>query len=144
MSKKPRLSGKAGKKQMSITAMLDPTKALEKYDNQGEIQKKFDLALCTYFVRLSLPWAIMDTEAHKDFWNTINHRYNQKTSTTYSKRKLPLLYEMTKKALDAQITKDLRSTTGVAFTCDHWTSKNMDPYLGMTLHYINKDFKLLR
>ena len=51
--------------------MLDPTKVLEKYDNQDEMRNKFDMALCTYFVRLNLPWAIMDTEAHKDFWNIV-------------------------------------------------------------------------
>ena len=45
----------------AIISMLDPTKELEKYDNQGEMQKKFDMALCTYFVRLSLPWANMKT-----------------------------------------------------------------------------------
>ena len=143
VSKKPKLLGKK-QKQQTISAMLDSEEAHKKYDNQEEMQQKFDMALCTMFVHLSLPWAILDHEAYKDFWNVINPRYNQKTSTTFSKRKLPLLYAMTKKAIDAKVTKDLGYTTGVAFTCDHWTSKNMDPYLGMTMHYIDKDWQLVR
>ena len=131
-------------KQQTISAMLDPSEANKKYDKQGDIQQKFDMALCTMFVRLSLPWAILGHEAYIDFWNVIALRYNQKTSNTFSKRKLPLLYAMTKKAIDAKVTKDLGYTTGVAFTCDHWTSKNMDPYLGMTMHYIDKDWQLVR
>ena len=147
VSKRPKLSAKLSAKkpkQQTINAILDPSAANKKYDKQGEVQQKFDMAMCTLLVRLSLPWALLDHEAYKDFWNVINPRYNLKTSTTFSKRKLPLLYAMTKKAIDAKVTKDLGYTTGVAFTCDHWTSKNMDPYLGMTMHYIDKDWQLVR
>ena len=51
---------------------------------------------------------------------------------------------MTKTALTAKVTKDLQYTSGVGFTCDHWTSKNMDPYFGMTLHYIDRHWQMNR
>ena len=117
---------------------------LPKYDAQSDIQLKFDLWLTEYFVRLNLPWSIMDTEAHKDFWKKVNYRYHLKHSRTFARRKLPELYRVTKIAVDALITKDLRSTTGVAFTCDHWTSRNMDAYIGFTMHMISQEWKMNR
>ena len=86
----------------------------------------------------------MDTQAEKDFWKEINPKINVKSSTTFSKRKLPMVYEMTMQAVTAKVTKDLQYTTGVGFTCDHWTSKNLDPYFGMTLHYIGRNWEMER
>ena len=139
--KNPRLPGTSGKKK--VPSMFNPT-PLPPYHTQSDQQLKFDLWLTEYFVRLSLPWAIMDTDAHKQFWKKINYRYQLKHSRTFAKRKLPELYRITKTAVDAKITKELKTTDGVAFTCDHWTSRNMDPYFGFTMHLISKDWQLLR
>ena len=51
---------------------------------------------------------------------------------------------VTKIAVNEVVTKDLHQTSGVAFTCDHWTSRNMDAYIGFTLHLISNDWKLNR
>ena len=57
--------------------------------------------------------------------------------------KVPLLYLNCKKAVDddklAQVLPDCK---GVCFTADYWTSKSTDPYLGMSLHYVDKDFEM--
>ena len=93
-------------------------------------------------MRLSLPWSIMDTDAYKDFWKKVNYRNHLKHSRTFARRKLPELYRVTKIAVDELISKNLRSTTGVLFICDHWTSLHMDAYIGFTLHMISKEWKM--
>jgi len=40
------------------------------------------------------------------------------------------------------LAKDLPDCKGVCFTADYWTSRAADPYLGMTMHYIDKEFTL--
>jgi hypothetical protein len=49
-----------------------------------------------------------------------------------------------RKALKAELEKDLKDVNGVGLTTDGWTSRNNDPYQSLTLHYINKDFNLKR
>ena len=115
-----------------------------KYEVRGRMQLKWDLWITEYIVRLGLPWSILDHQAHKDFWAKENPKYHCKHSTTYSRAKLPLLYGQVKIAVDLKIQKEVTHTTGIAFTSDHWSSRAMDPYLGVTLHMIGKNWELQR
>ena len=115
-----------------------------KYDVRGKMQLRFDLWITEYFVRLGLPWSILDHPAHKEFWAKENPKYHCKHSTTYSRAKLPLLYDQVKHAVEIKIRKEVTHTTGIAFTSDYWSSRAMDPYLGVTLHMIGKGWSLDR
>jgi len=55
---------------------------------------------------------------------------------------VPLLYANCKAQVDKVLAKELPDCRGVCFTADYWTSRAADPYLGMTLHYINSEFQL--
>ena len=63
-----------------------------KYDIRGRMQLRWDLWITEYFVRLGLPWSMLDHPAHKEFWAKENHKYHCKHSTTYSRAKLQLLF----------------------------------------------------
>ena len=105
---------------------------------------QFELWLTRYFGVHGLPWGIMDSEEHKMFWARFGSKYLMKHSTTYTRAKLPLLFSNVKQAVEKQIGEHLPHTTGVAFTCDHWSSRNQDPYIGLTMHFISKEWKMLR
>lgn len=70
---------------------------------------------------------------HSTFINTVNFR-----------SKLPLLYKLVKEAVDIKLDRDLDDCPGVSFTTDLWSSRNQDPYLGLTLHYIDKSWSMQR
>lgn len=57
---------------------------------------------------------------------------------------MPLLYFNVKAAMDKMLEKVLPTCQGVAFTGDFWTSNSADPYLGMTMHFVDEDFVLHR
>ena len=115
-----------------------------KYDVRGKMQLRWDLWITEYFVRLGLPWSLLDHPAHKEFWGKENPKYHCKHSTTFSRAKLPLLYKQVKQGVDSKIKKDVKFTTGIAFTSDYWSSRAMDPYLGVTMHMIGKNWTLDR
>ena len=115
-----------------------------KYEIRGKMQLRWDLWITEYWVRLGLPWSLLDQPAHKEFWAKENPKYHCKNSTTYSRAKLPLLYDQVKIAVEAKIRKDVPHTSGVAFTADHWSSRSMDPYIGVTLHMISKNWEMTR
>ena len=70
----------------------------------------------------------------------MNPRYNVKAPQTYASNKIPLIYEVLHDAREAVLAKELPDVGQVGLTFDHWSSRNNDPYLVVTLHYINKDF----
>ena len=58
--------------------------------------------------------------------------------------KLPLLFKIVKEAVDIKLGRDLENCPGVSFTTDLWSSRNQDPYLALTLHYIDPAWNLNR
>ena len=115
-----------------------------KYDVKERMQLRWDSLITEYFVLLGLPWSMLDHPAHKEFWAKENPKYHCKHSTTYSRAKLPLLFNQVKQAVDLKIRKETPHTSGVAFTADYWSSRAMDPYIGVTMHMISKDWKMER
>ena len=87
---------------------------------------------------------MLDTPAHKEFWNKVDPKLHLKHSSTYRRAKLTLLHDQVKNAVENQIRREVTGTSGVAFTADHWTSRSMDPYFGVTLHLINKKWEMQR
>ena len=124
--------------------MKTPFDRALKYGMREKIQQRFDLWVTELWVRIGLPWSILDHPAYKDFWRKVNDKYHLKHSSVFSRAKLPLLFDQVKQAVDKVIQREVKYTTGVAFTSDHWTSRNMDPYLGVTAHLITKDWTLAR
>ena len=134
----------SGVKPIMKTPFTSSRPSILRYEIQGRVQKKFDLWVTELWVRLGLPWSLLDHPAYKDFWQKVDGKYHLKHSTVFSRSKLGVLFREVKKAVDKQIAKEVQFTTGVGFTSDHWTSRNMDPYLGVTLHIIAKDWTLAR
>ena len=58
--------------------------------------------------------------------------------------KLPLLYKIVKEAVELKLSKDMEDCPAVSFTTDLWSSRNQDPYLGLTMHYIDDSWKMTR
>ena len=72
-----------------------------KYEIRGKMQLRWDLWITEYWVRLGLPWSMLDHPAHKEFWLKENPKYHCKSSTTYSRAKLPLLYDQVKALVES-------------------------------------------
>ena len=121
-----------------------PLDRVVKYEARGKMQLRWDLWLTEYWVKLGLPWSMLDHPAHKEFWTRENPKYHLKNSSTFSRAKVPLLYRQVKNAVDSKVKEGILHTTGVAFTVDHWMSSSMDPYREVTIHMISKNWELNR
>ena len=64
--------------------------------------------------------------------------------TTYGGPKLDLVYDQLLSVRDDLLLSELPGVSVVAITFDHWSSRNNDPFIVVTAHYINKDFALRR
>lgn len=98
------------------------------------------MVIMQWLARESLPFSVVNAPAFKVMIGHLNPRFTVKNSTTFSKNKLPLLYDSVMGTVKNLIATEVPHCSKVAFTTDGWTSANGEPYMTLTLHYINKDF----
>ena len=91
---------------------------------RSSMQLRHDMNVTKYLIKCSLPWNHVKSQGWIDFCRATELRkYHIKNPTTYSKAKLPLLYDQVKSAVDLKIKKDMPGTLGFAFTADLWSSR---------------------
>ena len=115
-----------------------------KHNVRSVPQLKFDMEVTKYLVSTGLPFSHVNHQGFHSFIKYLDPKYIIKNNRTFMRSKLPLLYKIVKEAVEIKLSQDLEDCKGVCFTTDLWSSRNQDPYLGLTIHYINKSWKLNR
>ena len=69
-------------------------------------------------------------------------RFKAKSGACMARFKLPLLYSNLQMAMKSMFYKELPHCNQAAISTDIWTSRNNDPFMAVTLHYITKEFVL--
>lgn len=115
-----------------------------KHNVRSVPQLKFDMEVTKYLVSTGLPFAHVNHQGFHKFIKFLDPKYIVKNNRTFMRAKLPLLYKIVKEAVEIKLSNDLEDSTGVCFTTDLWSSRNQDPYLGLTIHYIDNHWKMNR
>jgi len=76
------------------------------------------------------------------FCASIQPKMAVKSSSLMRKYLCPLVFQQVSKAVLQVLSVDLADVDGFAGTTDHWNSKAGEAYQSLTIHYIDKDFKL--
>jgi hypothetical protein len=95
-----------------------------KHNVRSPAQLKFDLAVMKYLTRSNLAFNHVNEPAFKEFVKYLDPKVHVKSSRTFARSKLPLLFKLVKEAVTNKIEADLKeNAAGVAFTTDLWSSK---------------------
>ncbi|XP_065669388.1 uncharacterized protein LOC136088748 [Hydra vulgaris] len=113
-----------------------------KYSSQSDRQLETDMVIMSYIARSSSPFTLVDEPCFKETVEHLNPKVIVKHSSTFSRYKLPLLYESGMDTVQNLIEKEVSSCQQVVITTNGWTSRLQDPYMTLTLHYINSQFEL--
>ncbi|XP_028300964.1 zinc finger BED domain-containing protein 1-like [Gouania willdenowi] len=70
--------------------------------------------------------------------NTMDKRYVLPSSHHFSRIALPALYDECR----GKVAKEVSTAVYFATTTDLWSSRTMEPYINLTLHYIDADFTI--
>ena len=124
------------------TQLMSVKHFYQKYSSSDPRQLAVDMEITKYLVRSSLPFSHVDKDSFRDFVHHFDSRAIVKQASTFSKYKLPLLYDNIKSELDKELKNDLSNVDQVGFTTDCWTSRSNDSYYSLTIHYVNDQFKL--
>jgi len=114
------------------------------YSTGDRRQLQFDMWVTEYLVEASLPFSHVESKAFRKLALRLNPKATVKSATTFSRSKLPKLYQSMKNELDSKLEEDLKELSCVGFTTDLWTSRANDNFLSLTLHYINEQWALQR
>ena len=113
----------------------------KKWPKQSDQQLEFDMAVVMFLVSCNLPFNLVENQGFKNFMNYLCPRAHIKTRNAMSQWKVPLIFRNLKADVDHVLKKDLKNCSQMALTTDCWTARNNEPFMSLTLHYINEAFK---
>ena len=119
-------SGKAKFNQPTIKASFLKSTPYEFSDLK---QICFDFGMTTFICEDNLPFNIAEGRGFRSLMNMVDPKMTLKTSTTYFRWKLSLLYHMVQDAIQQDLKKSFKRLDGIAFTTDMRTSRSNDAYV---------------
>uniref|UniRef100_A0AAR2K029 BED-type domain-containing protein n=1 Tax=Pygocentrus nattereri TaxID=42514 RepID=A0AAR2K029_PYGNA len=122
-------------KQHSITASLE---SCTPYDRKSKRWKEITESIAFCLAKDMMPIQTVQKQGFIQLIKKLDRRYNIPSRHYFSKTALPDMYE---KARD-QLAASLACVEFYASTTDIWSSRTTEPYLSLTVHYINSEWKL--
>lgn len=121
--------------QVSITQAF--TNATQ-YEKDSRRWKEITDAISYYIAKNMAPIATVERSGFKHLVKTLDRRYTVPSRPHFSQTALPNMY----KTCRNKVAAELKFVKHFAATSDLWSSRTMDPYLSLTLHYIDDEWKL--
>ncbi|XP_017291101.2 E3 SUMO-protein ligase ZBED1-like [Kryptolebias marmoratus] len=84
------------------------------------------------------PVYTVEKDSFRDLVKVLDPRYIMPSRQHFSEVELPRLYD----ACRTKVEKEVRSVVHYALTTDLWTSRVMQPYMNITIHFIREDWTL--
>lgn len=111
----------------------------EKYDKVSKRHKDITHAVACFIARDMLPIATVEKPGFKQLLATLDPRYEVPSRKFFSSTALPDLYNKCRES----VQKELFSVCFYAATSDLWSSRTSEPYLSLSIHYINGEWSLI-
>ncbi|XP_057181274.1 E3 SUMO-protein ligase ZBED1-like [Triplophysa rosa] len=108
------------------------------YSPCSQRHKEITEAITYHLAKDMCPLATVSNDGFKNMIAMLDKRYNIPSRNHFTKVALPSLY--TKCRLE--IEREIRSIEYFASTTDLWSSRTAEPYLSLTVHFIDSDFAM--
>lgn len=83
------------------------------------------------------PMTTVEKDGFKKLIRTLDKRYCVPSRNYFSHVGIPAPYKC-----HENVETELRSVLNIASTSDLWSSRAMEPYMSLTIHFINDDFQM--
>lgn len=100
-------------------------------------KRKIDRELLKLFYYDYQPFRVVDDKGFRGFVKALNPSYDLPNRQSISKTQIPALYEQCL----TNCKEIINSVGNVSLTTDCWTSMNNDSFMGVTIHFIDDNFK---
>ena len=89
------------------------------------------------------PFNLVEEESFKEMVKTLNSRYSVPGRKHFSTTAIPNMYATAVEKLKEILHEGHSRETYFSLTCDCWTSVAGHPYIALTVHFINANWKLI-
>jgi hypothetical protein len=124
-----------------ITKYYKPTKS-SKYLPDSDFQRRAELDIAIYFATGNLSFQHISSKAFRRFMLARDPKVTVKSRSSLVKTSIPLLERNLREAQDRLLEEHMPGVPGAGFTSDMWSSKGQHSYLSLTMHFIDKKWRL--
>ena len=128
-------AAKSASRQQSLTEAFANT---QKYERTSKRWIEITNAIGYHVAKDMAPIATVECKGFKHLMKTVDKRYGLPSQKYFSKTVIPSMYRPERE----KVAAELRYIKHVAATSDLWSSRTMDPYISLTVHYIDENWKL--
>ncbi|XP_040278097.1 E3 SUMO-protein ligase ZBED1-like [Bufo bufo] len=108
------------------------------YDKKNRRWIDITNAITLYLCKDMVPFLTVEKRGFQNMIKTLDPRYEVPSRKYFSQTEMPKLYDKVRE----QVKNELRSIKYYATTTDLWSSRTMEPYISLTIHFINDEWKL--
>ncbi|XP_025753343.1 zinc finger BED domain-containing protein 1-like [Oreochromis niloticus] len=122
-------------RQRSITEAFTSTQL---YERTSKRWQEITNAIGYHIAKDMAPIATVERNGFRHFMKIIDKRYELPSRKYFSKTIIPSMYSTERE----KVAAELRYVKHVAATSDLWSSRTMEPYISLTVHYIDNKWEL--
>ena len=122
-------------KQVSLPAAIERTQS---YPSGSKRKQEITNALSLFIAKEMMPFSMVEHSGFQNLVNKLDDRYEIPSRKYFAKVAIPALYASTRE----RIAESLKSAEYYSITTDMWSSGKMEPYLAMTVHFVDNEWVL--
>ena len=135
ISEKSNDSGEPKTRQVTLSEAVERT---QHYVRSSKRRQEITTSVTKFIAKEMMPVSVVEREGFKEIVQKLDPRYEVPSRKYFSKNALPSLYTATRE----KILESMKSLKYYSITTDMWSSGKMEPYMAVTIHYIDKDWVL--
>ncbi|KAL1252179.1 hypothetical protein QQF64_019975 [Cirrhinus molitorella] len=121
--------------QLSLQASFT---AATPYDKSSKKWKDITRAIALYIAKDMVPIQTIERDGFRYVVHTLDSRYELPGRKFFSQKCLPELYTEVRD----RVMNEIRHLEAYSATTDLWSSRTTEPYISLTIHFIDDDWKL--
>jgi len=132
--RKKEAPSKASKSKQDLT-LLQAIERPQPYSSGSKGAIEITNALSHFIVKEMMPFNIVERPGFKKL---VSKRYQVPSLKYFTKTAIPVLYTDTR----GRIAESVKNADYFSITAGMWSSNTMEPYLAVTIHFIDKEWEL--
>jgi len=126
-------------RQTTQTSITQTLYSASPYPPSSQRHKEITDAITYHLAKDMAPINTVQNEGFKKMINTLDKRYSMPSRKYFSNVALSALYTQCRTTVETELRDDVQN---FAATTDLWSSRTMEPYMSLTVHFISSDFTM--
>lgn len=123
---------------IKISSIEQSFAAVTPYEKHSKRHKEITGGIARYLTKDMIPMSAVSGAGFVDMIGILDRRYQIPSRNYFSQVAIPQMYDTCRKS----VMLELSGVDYFASTTDLWSSRNTEPYMSFTVHFLTQDFEL--